>query len=95
MEKEIRVFYRGSPVFKTREPYFNTDRRVIASFPEKDILKSGYIEKGELFASKPAMVWLTKGKGQMVMFAFNRQFGASTTDCYKLLFNALLLPDPN
>jgi hypothetical protein len=95
MENEIGVFYRGKPVFKTREPYFDMDRRVIASFPEKEILKSGYIENEELLSNKPAMVWIKKGKGQLVLFSFNPQFRASTPVSYKLLFNALLLPDVN
>lgn len=93
LEETIGVFYRGKPVFATSEPYFDMDRRIIATFPEKDILKSGYIEKGELLDSKAAMVWLKKGKGQMVLFAFSPQFRASTPVSYKLLFNALLLPD--
>ncbi len=93
MEETIGVFYRGKPVFSTTEPYFDMDRRIIATFPEKDILKSGYIEKGELLDSKSAMVWLKKGKGQMVLFAFNPQFRSSTPVSYKLLFNAVLLPD--
>jgi len=92
MEKDIGVFYRGNPVFSTREPYFDMDRRVIATFPEKDVLASGYIEKGELLGLKTAMVWVKKGKGQLVLFAFLPQFRASTPVSYKLLFNALLLP---
>jgi len=95
MEKEIGVFYRGRPVFRTHEPYFDMDRRIIGTFPEKDILKSGYIENGEFLANKSAMVWVRKGKGQLVLFAFNPQFRASTTVSYKLLFNALLLPNQN
>jgi hypothetical protein len=93
MEDEIGVFYRGKPVFTTSEPYFDTDRRIIATFPEKEVLKSGYIENGELLGNKAAMVWLKKGKGQIVLFAFNPQFRASTPVSYKLLLNALLLPD--
>nr|NQU92060.1 hypothetical protein [Bacteroidota bacterium] len=95
MESDIAVFYRGKPVFTTREPYFDMDRRVIATFPEKDILKSGYIEKEELLAGKSALVWIKKGKGQIVLFAFSPQFRASTPVSYKLLFNAILLPDFN
>jgi hypothetical protein len=37
------------------------------------------------------MIWLKKGKGQLVLFAFNPQFRASTAADYKLLFNSLLL----
>ena len=92
MEESIAVFYHGKPVFATSDPYFDMDRRIIASFPETEFLKSGYIEKGELLDSKSAMVWLKKGKGQMVLFAFGPQFRASTPVSYKLLLNALLLP---
>ena len=92
MQDQIGVFYRGRPVFTTREPYFDMDRRIIATFPEKDVLKSGYIEKEELLCNKAAMVWMKKGKGQMVLFAFGPQFRASVPGSYKLLFNALLLP---
>jgi len=92
MEKEIGVFYRGNPVFTTSFPNFDMDRRVIAKFPEDNILMSGYVEKEKQIANKTAMVWLKKGKGQLVLFAFNPQFRASTHVSYKLMFNSLLLP---
>jgi hypothetical protein len=68
------------------------DRRVIGHFHEKEILMSGYCEKEELLAGVPAMIWLKKGKGQLVLYSFNPQFRASTQGAYKLLFNALFLP---
>ena len=71
------------------------DRRVIAKFPEKNILLSGYSENQELLGNKSAMIWLKKGKGQLVLFGFNPQFRASTQGSYKLLFNSLLLPKIN
>lgn len=89
---QIGVFFRGRPVFSTSIPDFDMDRRVIATFPEKDILLSGYGENEKKLADKSAMVWLKKAKGQLVLFAFNPQFRASTQGSYKLLFNALLLP---
>ena len=91
MPDEIGVFYRGSPAFETSMPRFDTDRRIIASFPEKDLLMSGYSEKDKLLGRKAAMVWLKKGKGQLVIFGFNPQFRASTQSAYKLLFNSILL----
>jgi hypothetical protein len=91
VQSEIGVFYRGRPVFTTSLPHFDMDRRVIARFPEKDILMSGYCEKEEKIGNKSAMIWLKKGKGQIVLFAFNPQFRASTQVSYKLLFNAVLL----
>ena len=93
LEKEIGVFYRGRPIFATSFPNFDMDRRVIAKFPEKDILLSGYAEHEEKLADKTVMAWLKKGKGQLVLYGFNPQFRASTQVSFKLIFNALLLPD--
>ncbi len=92
MEAEIGVFSRGKPVFSTSFPNFDMDRRVIGKFPETDILLSGYCENEEKLANQIGLVWLKKGKGQLVLFAFNPQFRASTNVSYKLLFNSILLP---
>ncbi len=86
------VFFRGEPVFATSIPIFDMDRRVIGKFPEENILLSGYCEKPEKLADKSVIVWLKKGKGQMVLYGFSPQFRASTQATYKLLFNPLLLP---
>jgi hypothetical protein len=88
---EVGIFYRGNPLFKTSVPRFDMDRRVIGSFPDKDILISGYCEKEDLLSGLPAMIWVQKGKGQLILYAFNPQFRASTQATYKLLFNALFL----
>lgn len=92
LPKEVGIMYDGRPVFSTSVPIFDMDRRVIGKFPEKDMLLSGYCEKEEALANKSNMVWLKKGKGQLVLFAFSPQFRASTQVTFKLLFNALLLP---
>lgn len=91
MPAETGIFYRGNPVFETRQPGFDTDRRIIGSFPDKDILLSGYIEKEDLLKDKSCLIWMRKGKGEVVLFAFNPQFRASTAADYKLLFNAILM----
>ena len=92
LPSRIGVFSRGRPAFKTSVPQLDTDRRVIASFPEEHLLLSGWAEKEELLGRKAAMVWSRHGKGQFVFYAFNPLFRASTPATYKLLFNALLLP---
>ncbi len=92
MPEKTGIFFRGSPVFSTSVPRFDMDRRVIAKFPEKNILLSGYSKNEEKFGNKTAMVWLKKGKGQFVLFGFYPQFRASTQASFKLLFNSILLP---
>ncbi|MDX8338599.1 M14 family metallopeptidase [Draconibacterium sp. IB214405] len=91
MDKTACIFSEGKPVFGTSIPYFDVDRRVIATYPYENVVASGYAEKDELLEGKPAMVWAKKGKGNFVFYGFNPQFRASTSGTYKLLFNALLL----
>ncbi len=91
LEKDAGILFKGSQVFSTSIPKFDMDRRVIAVFPEKDILLSGYCENEKKLANKTAMVWLKKGKGQIVLMGFSPQFRASTQGTYKLLFNSILL----
>ncbi len=91
MPGQIGVFSRGRPVFQTSVPMFDMDRRVICTYPEKEVLMSGYSDKDELMGNKAAMIWMKKGKGQFVLYGFGPQFRASTQASYKLLFNALLL----
>ena len=91
MQEKVGVFFRGEPVFTTSIPDFDMDRRVIGKFPEKEILLSGYCEKEEKLGNRSVLIWLKKGRGQLVLMGFNPQFRASTTATYKILFNALLL----
>ncbi len=91
MPEQIGVFTRGRPVFRTSVPMFDMDRRVIGTYPEKDVLMSGYAAKDEKMGNRAAMIWMKKGKGQFVFYGFNPQFRASTQTSYKLLFNAMLL----
>ncbi len=92
MPEMTGVFSRGALVMQTRPPLLDTDRRVIAVYPEKDLLQSGYIKGEKLLANRPAMVWLKMGRGQLVLFGFNPLFRGSTPATYKLVWNSLLLP---
>ncbi|MFW5778391.1 MAG: hypothetical protein ACOCW7_04385, partial [Bacteroidota bacterium] len=85
------VFHRGSPVFRTSVPSGDMDRRVLGSFANENVLMSGYAENEEMLENLPAIIWLKKGEGQMVLSTFNPQFRASTQGTFKLLFNSLLL----
>jgi hypothetical protein len=91
MPSSFPIFFTGNPVFETSVPYFDTDRRVILSFPEGDPKLSGYIKKGELLEHKAALVWVSKNKGQLILYGFNPQFRGQTSGTFKLLFNGLLL----
>jgi hypothetical protein len=91
MPAEGGAFSRGHAL-ETTPPRPDTDRRVLARYPERDLLSSGYLEHEEVLAGSPAVVWVRKGKGQLALFAFSPQGRASTPATYKLLLNGLLLP---
>lgn len=91
MQPEAGILTTAGQVFQTSLPLFDMDRRVIASYPESDILLSGYCLKPELLANYSAMVWMRKGKGNLVIYGFCPQFRGSVPGIYKLLFNGLLL----
>jgi hypothetical protein len=91
MPESIGVFSRGRPVFSTSVPMFDMDRRVIGTYPEKEVLMSGYAAEEEKMGNKAALIWMKKGKGQFVLFGFGPQSRASTQASYKLLFNSILL----
>lgn len=91
LPQEIGIFSRGRPVFATSVPIFDMDRRVIARYAGENVLMSGYASHEEKLYDKSAMVWVRKGKGQLVLYGFSPQFRSSTQASFKLLFNALLL----
>ncbi len=68
------------------------DRRVIAIYPERDLLQSGYLTGEKKLQNKAVMVWVKVGDGQVVLFGIRPQFRGSTPATFRLVFNALLLP---
>ncbi|MCX6248931.1 MAG: M14 family metallopeptidase [Bacteroidetes bacterium] len=86
------IFYHGNPIFKTSVPRLDMDRRVIGWFGEEELLMSGFLEGKKLLQNKPVMVWMKKGKGQIVVMGFSPVFRASMPATYKLLFNSILMP---
>ncbi len=92
MPVEGGAFSRGRPAFTTSIPTLGMDRRVIAIYPERDLLQSGYLTGEKKLQNKAVMVWVQVGEGQVVLYGIRPQFRGSTPATFKLVFNALLLP---
>ncbi len=88
---EIGIFYRGKPTFTTQIPNLDMDRRVVGYFGDENSLISGYLKGGEYLAKKSAIIWMQKGKGQIILMGFSPIFRASVPATYKLLFNSMFL----
>ena len=92
MPEQGGAFSRGKPSFMTSIPTLGMDRRVIATYPERNLLQSGYLTGEKKLQNKAVMVWVKAGEGQLVLFGIRPQFRGSTPATFKLVFNALLMP---
>ena len=79
-----------SPVFETTETFDAEDLRSIVTFPERDILRSGWLIGEELLRGRPALVRAKVGQGDVVLIGFRCQHRAQTHGTFKFLFNALV-----
>jgi hypothetical protein len=64
--------------------------QIVAEFPERDLLQSGWLIGENLIAEKAAMVSAEYGEGRIVLIGFRAQFRAQTHGTFKLVFNALV-----
>lgn len=84
------VFFWNSPFWETESP----GGRVVARYPEDDLLLSGWLQGEELVAGRSALVEVPLGRGRAVMVGFSPEYRAQAHRTYKILFNAILRPRP-
>lgn len=87
------VFY-GSPVFAIkpiRGASANNEKyRVVASYPDENILQSGWLLGETHISRKGALIDAQFGNGRIVLYGFPPQLRGQTHSTFKFLFNALL-----
>jgi hypothetical protein len=92
LAEETAAMFVGSQAFDTWSPPVDWDRKVVASYPEDDILMSGWLLGGEMIARKAAVVDTTFKKGHIILIGIRSQHRAQSHGTYKFLLNALLYP---
>jgi hypothetical protein len=86
------MFYR-SLAYTTRIPSTGDwERKVVASYPDDDILLRGWILGEDLIARRAAVIDAKYKKGHIILIGFRCQHRAQTHGTYKFIFNALLYP---
>jgi glutamine amidotransferase-like uncharacterized protein len=87
MPDTVAVFFEKSHAFRLESDNIN----VVARYGDdtSNLLMSGWMLGGKYIAGRPAMVRLSYGKGQIILFAFKPQFRGESRGTYKLIFNAL------
>jgi hypothetical protein len=90
MARDTYGFYDNSPFFTLEG--LGTDRTtVVARYPTRDVLASGWLKGEDLMAGRAAVVSVDMRPGRVVLFGLRPQHRAQTHATFPLLFNALYL----
>jgi len=84
------IVLRGKIAFTVKPGEKGEDYRVVVSYPEGQIMQSGWLIGEEKLARKAAMIEAKMGKGRVVLYGFAPQTRALMDATFKLFFNALL-----
>lgn len=90
MPEEALGLFWHSPAFKIKPNPDNHKYSVIATYPEKEILESGWLIGEEYIADRIAAMEVKKGEGSAVLIGIRPQHRCQTHGTFKLLFNTLL-----
>jgi hypothetical protein len=89
--EDALILYRGScPAFEIKQAANNDDYRVVISFPEEQILQSGWLIGERYLSNRAALIDARLGRGHVILYGFSPQLRAMTASTFKLLFNSLL-----
>jgi hypothetical protein len=89
MEEEIIGYQNSNIAFSTSIPFGQFDRSVVARYPTKDLLKSGFLVGEDLLYKRAAIVDVKQKKGHVILLGFKVQNRHQTFGTFKLLFNAI------
>ncbi|RMD95074.1 MAG: hypothetical protein D6813_01060 [Calditrichaeota bacterium] len=89
MPDKVAAMFVNSPAF--RPIHWTRKTSVVAYYPERDILLSGWIHGEEFLSNKAAVLDVPMGAGRVILIGFRAQHRAQTPATFKLLFNAILL----
>ena len=84
MPEHFTLTHTDGPVLK-----IGGNIEVLASFPDKNILKNGVTFGDEILAGTPCMIRANHGDGDLIYYSFNPEYRTQQDGTYKLLLNAL------
>jgi hypothetical protein len=87
LPESIYIWSEGSPAWDVPEGAGT----VVARYPGKDVLASGWLLGEKYIAGKASLVDVPVGKGHVILFGMRPQYRAQSYQTFKLLFNAFLV----
>ncbi|MDD8030728.1 MAG: M14 family metallopeptidase [Acidobacteriota bacterium] len=92
-EEETGAVFSRSLAFSTWVPPVDWDRKVVAYYPEDNILLSGWLLGEEYLARNAAVVDIKNKKGHIFLIGIRAQHRAQSHGTYKFLLNAFFYPE--
>jgi hypothetical protein len=93
MPKEAVAMFASSLALDTFAPPYDWDRKVVATYPDGDVLASGWLLGEDVIARKAVVVDAQFKKGHFILIGIRAQNRAQTHGTYKFILNALLYPE--
>lgn len=89
MEEESIGYVSDKIAFATSTPFGKFDRSIVVRFPDKELLKSGFLLGEDYLFKRAAVVDVKQKNGHVILFGFKVQNRHWTFGTFKLLFNAI------
>ncbi len=93
-DQALAIYTAEGQVYEMTPKPDNDRVQVIASYADRNVLRSGWLLGEDLIAGKAAMVSVKHGKGQVVLVGFRPQHRSQAHGTYKLLFDTLFSGPP-
>jgi len=93
MPKQAGAMFVNSLALDTSNPGFEWDRKVVAAFPDNNLLMSGWLLGEDTIARKAVVVDTKYKDGHLILIGIRCQNRAQSHGTYKFLLNGLLYPD--
>lgn len=88
----LAIFTAGNQAYEVKPSIHNDAVTVIASYVDKNVLRSGWLLGEDNLVSKAAMVSVKHGEGEVILIGFRPQHRDQAHGTYKLLFDSLIAP---
>jgi hypothetical protein len=88
-EDEAICYMNKNLAFATTIPFGQYDRSIVARFPTKDLLKSGFLIGEDYLYNRAAIVNVKQKNGNVILFGVKVQNRHQTFGTFKFLFNAI------
>jgi hypothetical protein len=87
--KSLLLFLPSSSAFQVKPVENNDKYTIIASYPDSQLLYSGWLIGEKYLHRKAALIDAKYGKGNVLLYGFEPLFRGQTHSTFKLFFNAL------